>query len=66
MIKKPIFYVIACLFLIGALSGMMVTSNASVIGQKMFGLTAAAAALYVSLYSLSNCLGPCILGRSVR
>ncbi|MEK3901795.1 MULTISPECIES: L-lactate MFS transporter [unclassified Paenibacillus] len=57
MIKKPIFYVIACLFLIGALSGMMVTSNASVIGQKMFGLTAAAAALYVSLYSLSNCLG---------
>lgn len=57
MIKKPIFYVIACLFLIGALSGMMVTSNASVIGQTMFGLSAATAALYVSLYSLSNCLG---------
>lgn len=57
MIKKPIFYVIASLFLIGALSGMMVTSNASVIGQTMFGLTAATAALYVSLYSLSNCLG---------
>ncbi|MDQ0195242.1 L-lactate MFS transporter [Paenibacillus wynnii] len=57
MIKKPLFYVIACLFLIGALSGMMVTANASVIGQKMFGLTAAAAALYVSLYSLSNCIG---------
>jgi MFS transporter, OFA family, oxalate/formate antiporter len=57
MIKKPIFYVIASLFLIGALSGMMVTSNASVIGQSMFGLTAASAALYVSLYSLSNCLG---------
>ncbi|WP_075983291.1 L-lactate MFS transporter [Bacillus massilinigeriensis] len=57
MIKKPIFYVIACMFLIGALSGMMVTSNASVIGQTMFGLSAATAALYVSLYSLSNCLG---------
>lgn len=57
MIKKPLFYVIACLFLIGALSGMMVTANASVIGQKMFGLSAAAAALYVSLYSLSNCIG---------
>jgi MFS transporter, OFA family, oxalate/formate antiporter len=57
MIKKPIFYIIASLFLIGALSGMMVTSNASVIGQTMFGLTAATAALYVSLYSLSNCLG---------
>lgn len=57
MIKKPLFYVIACLFLIGALSGMMVTANASVIGQKMFGLSAASAALFVSLYSLSNCLG---------
>ncbi len=57
MIKRPLFYVIACMFLIGALSGMMVTSNASVIGQTMFGLTAATAALYVSLYSLSNCLG---------
>ncbi|OKP94274.1 OFA family MFS transporter [Paenibacillus sp. P46E] len=57
MIKKPIFYVIACLFLIGALSGMMVTANASVIGQKMFGLSAAAAALYVSLYAFSNCMG---------
>ncbi|WP_019639532.1 L-lactate MFS transporter [Paenibacillus fonticola] len=57
MIKQPLFYVIACLFLIGALSGMMVTSNASVIGQTMFGLSASVAALFVSLYSLSNCLG---------
>lgn len=57
MIKTPLFYVIAAMFLIGALSGMMVTSNASVIGQTMFGLSAGAAALYVSLYSLSNCLG---------
>ncbi|MEK5143186.1 L-lactate MFS transporter [Paenibacillus sp. FSL M7-0134] len=57
MIKQPLFYVIACLFLIGALSGMMVTSNASVIGQTMFGLSASIAALFVSLYSLSNCLG---------
>ncbi|WP_025679016.1 OFA family MFS transporter [Paenibacillus massiliensis] len=57
MLKQPLFYVIACLFLIGALSGMMVTSNASVIGQTMFGLSAGVAALFVSLYSLSNCLG---------
>lgn len=57
MIKKPIFYCIAAMFLIGALSGMMVTSNASVIGQTMFGLSAATAALYVSLYSFSNCVG---------
>jgi OFA family oxalate/formate antiporter-like MFS transporter len=57
MVKKPLFYVIASMFLIGALSGMMVTSNASIIGQTMFGLSAATAALFVSLYSLSNCLG---------
>ncbi|MDS9471870.1 OFA family MFS transporter [Sporosarcina pasteurii] len=57
MVRKPIFYVIISMFCIGALSGMMITSNASVIGQTMFGLSAATAALYVSLYSLSNCLG---------
>ncbi|AYV65654.1 MFS transporter [Niallia circulans] len=57
MIKKPIFYIIASMFMIGALSGMMVTSNASVIAQSMFGLSAASAALFVSLYSLSNCFG---------
>lgn len=57
MLGTTKFYVIALMFAIGALSGMMVTSNASVIGQKMFGLTAATAALYVSLYSFSNCIG---------
>lgn len=57
MIRQPKFYIIAVLFMIGALSGMMVASNASAIGQSMFSLTAVAAAYYVSLYSLSNCLG---------
>lgn len=57
MIKTLSFYLIAVLFMIGALSGMMVTSNASTIGQKMYGLTAATAASYVSLYSFSNCTG---------
>nr|WP_295973714.1 OFA family MFS transporter [uncultured Bacillus sp.] len=62
MIKKPMFYTIAFLFMIGALSGMMVTSNASVIGQQMYGLTAAVAAVLVSLFSLSNCLGRILWG----
>lgn len=57
MIKTPLFYVIASMFAIGALSGMMVTSNASKIAQQMYGLSAAIAAGYVSLYSLSNCVG---------
>ncbi|ERK28554.1 L-lactate MFS transporter [Clostridium intestinale] len=57
MIKTSKFYIIASMFTIGALSGMMITSNASIIGQTMFGLSAAIAALYVSLYSFSNCMG---------
>ncbi|SHH73401.1 L-lactate MFS transporter [Clostridium grantii] len=57
MIKKPKFYLIVAMLMIGALSGMMITSNASTIGQSMFGLSATKAAFYVSLYALSNCLG---------
>lgn len=56
------FYMIAAMFMIGALSGMMVTANASVIGQQMFGLTATIAAVYVSAYSLANCLGRVVWG----
>lgn len=51
------FYIIVAMFAIGALSGLMIASNASNIGQSMFGLSATVAALYVSMYSLSNCLG---------
>ena len=46
----------------GAFSGLMTAANASVIGQQMFGLTPTTAAFYVSLYSLSNCLGRVIWG----
>ena len=35
----------------------MIVSNLSKIAQSMFGLSATVAAVYVSLYSLSNCLG---------
>lgn len=62
MIATYKFYIIAGMFMIGALSGMMVTANASVIGQSMFGLTATVAAIYVSAYSLSNCLGRVLWG----
>lgn len=57
MLRTPKFYVIAAMFMLGALSGMMIAANASPIGQKMFGLSASVAALYVSLYSFSNCIG---------
>nr|WP_295970685.1 OFA family MFS transporter [uncultured Bacillus sp.] len=51
------FYIILAIFGIGTLSGLMIVSHASTIGQSMFGLSAAVAAFYVSMYSLSNCLG---------
>lgn len=62
MLKTPFFYLIFGMMATGAFSGLMITSNASSIGQSMFGLTAASAAIYVSLASLSNCLGRVIWG----
>ncbi len=57
MIKTPQFYMILIMFGIGTLSGLMIVSNLSRIGQSMYGLSATVAAFYVSLYALSNCLG---------
>ena len=57
MLRSPKFYMILVMFGIGTLSGLMIASNLSVIGQSMFNLSATVAALYVSIYSLSNCLG---------
>ncbi|MTV82665.1 L-lactate MFS transporter [Secundilactobacillus folii] len=62
MLKTPIFYVIFLMLFTGAFSGLMIASNASVIGQQMFKLSAVAAAGYVSIYSLCNCLGRIIWG----
>lgn len=50
------------MFATGAFSGLMIASNAAAIGQSTFGLTAATAAFYVSLYSLSNTLGRVVWG----
>lgn len=62
MLQSVNFYLILFMLAMGAFSGLMIVSNASPIGQSMFGLTAAAAAGYVSLYSLSNTLGRVIWG----
>jgi OFA family oxalate/formate antiporter-like MFS transporter len=62
MLKTKEFYFIIAMLSIGSFSGLMIASNASVIGQGMFSLTAQTAALYVSFYSLSNCLGRVIWG----
>ncbi|MGM0125965.1 MFS transporter, OFA family, oxalate/formate antiporter [Enterococcus sp. AZ194] len=62
MLQTPQFYVIFFMMFTGAFSGLMIASNASVIGQGMFGISATTAAFYVSLYSLSNCMGRVIWG----
>jgi MFS transporter, OFA family, oxalate/formate antiporter len=62
MLQDGKFYLIILMFAMGAFSGLMIASNASPIGQSMFGLTAAAAAVYVSVYSLSNTLGRVVWG----
>ncbi|MGT2741869.1 L-lactate MFS transporter [Streptococcus plurextorum] len=62
MVKTPIFYIIISMFFLGAFSGLMIASQASPIGQSMFGLSAGTAALYVSLYSIANSSGRLIWG----
>ena len=62
MLKTPVFYVVISMFFVGAFSGLMIASQASPIGQTMFGLSAGTAALYVSLYSIANSSGRLIWG----
>jgi len=62
MLQDPRFYVMALILALGAFSGMMVSSNAAQIGQQMFAITAAVAAVVVSLNSIFNSLGRIIWG----
>lgn len=57
MLRAPAFYFIFLMMGLGAFSGLMIAANASGIGQGMFGLSAATAALFVSAYAASNTLG---------
>lgn len=57
MLTTPIFYVMAVLLCCGAFCGMMITSQASAIGQNMVGLSAMAASTAVSILSLFNVFG---------
>lgn len=57
MLRTSTFYFIFVMMAIGAFSGLLIASQASPIGRNMFGLTAAAAAAFVSLYSACNALG---------
>ncbi len=57
MLATPQFWVMVPMFIAGAFFGLMITSNLSPISEGMFGLTAATAALYVSLLAVFNAIG---------
>lgn len=63
MIKTPLFLVLFSLLAIGGIPGLIVSSNAVRIGVGMFGLSVTTAAIYVSIYSVSNILGRLIWGQ---
>jgi OFA family oxalate/formate antiporter-like MFS transporter len=57
MMKDPIFYILCLMYVLGAVSGLMIIGHASPIGQDMVGLEPTAAAFVVSILSLANTLG---------
>jgi OFA family oxalate/formate antiporter-like MFS transporter len=62
MLRTPVFYLIFLMMGLGAFSGLMITANAAGIGKGMFALSAATAAVYVSIYSACNAAGRVVWG----
>lgn len=62
MLKTPAAYVMMIMLFFGAVLGMMVISQASSIAQSMIGMTAAQAAIVVSVLALFNTAGRIVAG----
>lgn len=62
MMKDPMFYVLCVMYVMGAVSGLMIIAHASPIGQDTVGLGASTAALVVSILALANTLGRAFWG----
>lgn len=62
MLTSPIFYVMIILLMCGAFYGLMCTSQASPLAQKMIGMSAAAATTVVSVLALFNTAGRIVAG----
>lgn len=62
MLTSPIFYVMIVLLMCGAFGGLMCTSQASPVAQKMIGMSAAAATTVVSILALFNTAGRIVAG----
>ena len=62
MLKKYKFYLLLALLLCGAVSGMMIISNVSMLAQDMMGASVGIAATMVSVLALFNSLGRILSG----
>lgn len=62
MLASPLFYLMFCMLACGAISGMIVISQASIMAQNMAGLSASSAALAVSAVALANSAGRVVAG----
>ena len=62
MLKSYRYYILVIVLTLGAAAGLMITGHASNIMQENLGFTAATAAVFVGLLSVSNTLGRLILG----
>ncbi|URJ60227.3 L-lactate MFS transporter [Paenibacillus polymyxa] len=62
MLSSPLFYIMILLLMCGAFAGLMCTSQASPIAQKMIGMSATAATTVVSVLALFNTGGRIVAG----
>lgn len=57
MLSSPLFYILFLTLVVASTAGTMLVSSASLIAQDQVGLTATAAAVVVSISTLSNFIG---------
>ncbi|ABR49988.1 major facilitator superfamily MFS_1 [Alkaliphilus metalliredigens QYMF] len=57
MMKTGTFYILWVIYIIGAVSGLMIIGHASPIAQGQIGLTSSVAAICVSILALANTFG---------
>lgn len=57
MLKSPVFYLLICIYAIGACGGLIVISQTSNMAQEIIHVSAQTAAVEVSLVALGNTVG---------
>jgi len=62
MLADPVFYIMIIMLTCGAFSGLMITSQASPMSQRMAGMTVGMAATAVSVLALFNAAGRIVAG----